>query len=367
MVRKVIFVVCVCLLTGLIVHAQNRSIEFLHPDEISWKEVLKKTKKQKKMIFIDAYTSWCGPCKLMEKEVFTRDEVADYYNKHFVCVKYNIEKDKAIPMNNRYGISCYPTFLYLTPDGEVVHKAVGSCDPEEFIARAKKAINPEQNLAGLEKRYNAGENDRTLLKQYTRVLIDAFSNDSDKIAGEYMSDLNEEEFFSKENWEIISVLNDPTAYPLLKARQNRHEFYKIIEPTVVDNKLKASFMKHIIPYLEKDVPEILDERGLKLIRFLQATGDEPYYLSLLLARDYKARGEYELLLEQMQNLCRYNILNGQIYAYCNMVLKYFSDCQDKAVILKLVTWLDETCKNEFYARGFKDLLQQNRKTLNEML
>lgn len=361
---KIIMAVLLLLTFGGGTKAQNRSIQF---EDSSWAQVMKKARQEKKMIFIDAYTSWCGPCKLMAKDVFTRDEVADYYNKHFICVKYDVEKDKIIPMKNPYGINCYPTFLYLTPDGEVVHKVVGSCEPNEFIARAEKAADSEQNLTGLEKRYRAGENHPTLLKQYTRALLDAYSTDSDKIAGEYMAGLSEEEFYSKENWELISDLNDPTAYPLLKTRQNRHRFYQIIDTAVVDRKLTVTFMEHITPYLEKEAQLILDERGYELIHFMQATGESPYFLNLLLARDYKGRGEYRMLLEQMKAVCGCNILKKQTSTFCAMVLKYFSDCRDKVVIREAVAWLDELCKNEYYASSFKSLLQQNRKILNGML
>lgn len=361
---KIIIAFLLLLAFGASIKAQNRSIQFEHS---SWAQVMKKARQEKKMIFIDAYTSWCGPCKLMAKEVFTRDEVADYYNKHFICIKYDVEKDKTIPMKNPYGISCYPTFLYLTPDGEVVHKVVGSCEPDEFIAWAKKAADPEQNLSGLEKRYRAGENNPALLKQYARVLLDAYSTECDKIAGEYMTGFSEEEFYSKENWELISDLNDPTAYPLLKTRQNRHRFYQIIDTAVVDRKLTATFMEHIFPYLENESHFILDERGQELIRFMQATGESPYYLNLLLARDYKSRGDYRMLLDQMKVVCGCNILKKQTSSFCALVLKYFSDCRDKVVIREAVDWLDVMSRNEYYPSSFKSLLQQNRNTLYGML
>lgn len=361
---KIIIAFLLLLAFGASIKAQNRSIQFEHS---SWAQVMKKARQEKKMIFIDAYTSWCGPCKLMAKEVFTRDEVADYYNKHFICIKYDVEKDKTIPMKNPYGISCYPTFLYLTPDGEVVHKVVGSCEPDEFIAWTKKAADPEQNLSGLEKRYRAGENNPALLKQYARVLLDAYSTECDKIAGEYMTGLSEEEFYSKENWELISDLNDPTAYPLLKTRQNRHRFYQIIDTAVVDRKLTATFMEHIFPYLENESHFILDERGQELIRFMQATGESPYYLNLLLARDYKSRGDYRMLLDQMKVVCGCNILKKQTSSFCALVLKYFSDCRDKVVIREAVDWLDVMSRNEYYPSSFKSLLQQNRNTLYGML
>lgn len=319
------------------------------------------------MIFIDAYTSWCGPCKWMVKEVFTKDEVADYYNKHFVCVKYDVEKDKAIPMNNPYGINSYPTFLYLTPDGQVVHKTVGSCKPGEFVGLGERAADKDHNLSGLERRYRAGENSPALLKEYTGVLLAAGSGGADRIAGEYMSGLSDKEFFSEENWGMIDDLSDPTAYPLLKARQSRNRFYRVVEPASVDTKLKGTFMKNIIPYLEKEPADVLDGRGHELVRLMQATGDETYFLHILLTRECRAKGEYGSLLDQMKSVCRYNILKKQTPAYCSTALKHFSDCRDKAVIHDVVAWLDGLCENEYYTPDFKASLQQSRKTLNDML
>ena len=64
------------------VEAQNRSIDFEQTKE--WKKVLKKAKKEKKLIFVDCYTSWCGPCKMLAKDVFTRDEVCLLYTSHSI-------------------------------------------------------------------------------------------------------------------------------------------------------------------------------------------------------------------------------------------------------------------------------------------
>lgn len=71
--------------------AQNRSIDFEQTKE--WKKIVKKAKKEKKLIFVDCYTSWCGPCKLLARDVFTNDEVADFFNANFVNAKFDMEKD----------------------------------------------------------------------------------------------------------------------------------------------------------------------------------------------------------------------------------------------------------------------------------
>ena len=83
----------VMLLAGIILgsQAQEKGIRFEQTKE--WKKVLKKAKKEKKLIFIDCYTSWCGPCKMLSSQVFTLENVGNQFNADFVNVKYDMEKD----------------------------------------------------------------------------------------------------------------------------------------------------------------------------------------------------------------------------------------------------------------------------------
>src|ERR1700710_7497 len=75
--------------------AQITSSNRIHfTKEISWNEILKKAKKDNKYIFIDCYASWCGPCKEMDKEVYTNDTVGNYMNSRFISVKYQLDTSK---------------------------------------------------------------------------------------------------------------------------------------------------------------------------------------------------------------------------------------------------------------------------------
>ncbi len=90
------------------VDAQNRSISFEQTKE--WKKVLKKAKKEKKLIFVDCYTSWCGPCKMLANKVFTQDAVADFFNATFVNAKYDMEKDAdGVLLKEKFGVKAFPT------------------------------------------------------------------------------------------------------------------------------------------------------------------------------------------------------------------------------------------------------------------
>ena len=96
-----IFIVLIWCFWFVGVDAQNRSIVFR---EGNWEKILKQAKKEKKLIFVDCYTSWCGPCKMLAKNVFTQDKVADFYNTEFVCVKMDMEKGEgpALPPLSLY-------------------------------------------------------------------------------------------------------------------------------------------------------------------------------------------------------------------------------------------------------------------------
>ncbi len=60
----------------------------------TWKQALNKAKADKKIIFLDAYASWCGPCKVMARKTFRDASVAKFYNKNFINIAMDMEKVK---------------------------------------------------------------------------------------------------------------------------------------------------------------------------------------------------------------------------------------------------------------------------------
>ena len=93
-----------------VIQAQNK--KGIHFFEGTWAEAVAEAKKQNKNIFLDGYTTWCGPCKKMTKEIFTTDKVGNYYNEHFICVKKDMEKGEGIDLAKKYSINKFPTFVF---------------------------------------------------------------------------------------------------------------------------------------------------------------------------------------------------------------------------------------------------------------
>ena len=98
--------------------SNNRAIVF---EELSLEGAVKKGEKEGKLVFIDAYTSWCQPCVMMAKNIFTLDRVADFYNEHFINVKLDFGQDKTLP--ERFKVSGYPSFIFVNGKGKAVYVA----------------------------------------------------------------------------------------------------------------------------------------------------------------------------------------------------------------------------------------------------
>jgi thioredoxin 1 len=104
----------------------------------TWAQILKKAKAENKIIFFDAYTTWCGPCKLLQKNVFTRADVAEVFNKDFINVKFDMESGEGPMLAEKYPLQGYPTLLFIDPDGKVVKELLGYQTPEALIKTGKK-------------------------------------------------------------------------------------------------------------------------------------------------------------------------------------------------------------------------------------
>ena len=131
-----------------------QGIQFEHE---SWSATLAKAKSAGKIIFVDAYTVWCGPCKAMARDVFTDASVGSFYNANFLNVKMDMEHGEGLEVSTRYKIWVYPSLLFVDGDGNIVHRSTGYQDATQFMALGKTALDPAKNLAALERRYAAGE------------------------------------------------------------------------------------------------------------------------------------------------------------------------------------------------------------------
>ena len=96
---------------------------------ISYAEGLEAAKAENKLLFVDFYTEWCGPCKMMARDVFPQKEVGDFMNAHFVCLKIDAEKGEGVELAKRHNVRAYPTFILIDANDKEVGRREGGSPP----------------------------------------------------------------------------------------------------------------------------------------------------------------------------------------------------------------------------------------------
>jgi thioredoxin 1 len=122
--------------------AQNKAgtktqINFI---EDAWTQALKQAAAQNKYIFVDAYATWCGPCKMLKAKTFTDGKVAAFYNKNFINVSIDMEKGMGPQLAKEWQMTAYPTLIIFSPKGKAVLGTVGFVDANTLLQFGQQAL-----------------------------------------------------------------------------------------------------------------------------------------------------------------------------------------------------------------------------------
>jgi len=217
---KQLLILAMTLLSVSGIFAQG--IEFEHG---TFDEALAKAKKENKLIFMDCYTTWCGPCKHLAKNIFTQKEVGDFYNKEFVNYKMDCEKGEGPAIAKKYGVNSYPTLLFIDGEGNAVHKLVGGMPAEDLIAGGKAALDPNKRIGTLKAKYEEGNRELDFLMTYLKAVKAQYDQESMKeVSREIIKETSLEKHMNKDEFFVISAANYPYAskeFQYLLANKNQ--------------------------------------------------------------------------------------------------------------------------------------------------
>jgi len=190
--KKIFSLIISTIILSVIVFGQD-GIEFNKED---WSSILAQAEKEDKLVFVDAYTVWCGPCKKMARDVFPQKEVGEFYNKKFINVQMDMEKGEGLAFAEKYNVNVYPTLLFVAADGSLVHRSAGYKDSPEFIELGNTALDPSKRISSLEARYENGDRDPEFLINYAAILYDVYDGSHVPVVEAYLetqSDWNTDE------------------------------------------------------------------------------------------------------------------------------------------------------------------------------
>lgn len=217
--------------------ALNSEVNF---EQLPLKKALEKAKKTGKMLFVDCYTSWCGPCYWMKNNVFNNDSVADFYNSKFISVKIDMEKGEGPELAKKYKVTSYPSMLYLNEKGEVLHRTAGSVPPQKFIENGEDALDPQKQLATHSKLFVDNPGDAKIAYSYFKMLENVnLLHDSSII--KYFSRIPQKEILSLYNWKILYAYSGYYTKEFKYLLAHRPVFSKAFGADSVETKINNVF------------------------------------------------------------------------------------------------------------------------------
>jgi thioredoxin-related protein len=220
MKKYFLFSVC-CMFAYLAVNAQDKSINFEHS---TWAEIKAKAAKEKKAIFLDAYTSWCGPCKKMVKEVFSNNKVADYFNANFINAKFDMEKGEGVEIRKMYPINAFPTLLFIDAEGKLISKREGAMEVDAFLEYGKLSVSGE-SLEYLTTEYKKGNRSFEFMKKFM-TRMEGQRENTGKIIEEYFTKIPQAKWQTSENWYFIYRYVRNEQSPVFKVVLKKQKAYE---------------------------------------------------------------------------------------------------------------------------------------------
>ena len=121
---------------GVSFQIQAQTMNFLKMQEVSFSEVLLKAQKENKMVFMDVYAIWCGPCKIMDKTTFSDKLIAAKFNAEFIAYKVNAEDVDGRAIVQKYLVNAFPTYLFFSPKGELINRLEGVFPTKNLLEEA---------------------------------------------------------------------------------------------------------------------------------------------------------------------------------------------------------------------------------------
>lgn len=240
--------------TGLFNTTKAEGIEFF---EGTWKEALAESERTSKLIFVDAYTTWCGPCKRMAAQIFPLKDVGDFYNANFINMKMDMEKGEGRTIRSKYNVNAFPTFLFVDAKGKLQFMSKGGKPADRFIQMGKTALTKVDYTGDYTDRYEEGERDPELLYNYAYALMKS-NKPSLKVANEYLQ--TQDDKTTDKNLKFVMDLateSDSRIFTLFMA--NRAKIEAMRDGASVNDKIEAACKKTVDKAIEYQSADLLAE------------------------------------------------------------------------------------------------------------
>lgn len=170
---------------------------------LSWKGIQRKAQVLNRPIFLDAYTTWCGPCKALMKKTFPHPKLAKFFNDEFISVRVDMESEEGLLLGEKWAINSYPTLLFLDPDQALTYRADGFRTPKGLMDIGRKALKKGPSLEDLQAAFDRGDHSMKTLVPLVDWLRDT-GKDYNTVLNTYFASLPPDQEASPTTWKVIN-------------------------------------------------------------------------------------------------------------------------------------------------------------------
>lgn len=333
---------------------ETASAAGIHFETGTWAEILAKAKQQNKYVFLDAYTTWCGPCKWMDKNVFPTAEAGEYFNKNFVNAKIDMEKGEGLDIAKTYSVQAYPTYLYVDGDGNLVHRVVGSMPTDRFIAASGDALNPETQYGTLIRKYESGDRNPEFLYNAAKAAQKAYDmQKSGELSAAYLK--TQSNLLEEKNVKFISEFIQSASDPNFEfMRKNAAAFQAVLDKDKYDDLLyriayQSSYTELGVKrdITKEQVPEFITKADAYYKKVLPEQA--PKLLNAFSMNVYRLTQDWDNYAKQAIGYYEKKPL-GNSNELNSIAWNFFENVENKEYLKKALAWALESVKlQEGYA------------------
>ncbi len=222
--------------------------------EGSLQELLQEAKEEEKFLFIDAYTDWCGWCKVMDEKSFSDPDLGQYMSEHFVSSKVNMEEGIGVDLAMKHRVTSYPSYLVLRSDGQLHCRLSGFLEADAFRQKLHAAVFDQDPLP-------EGKAPLDFVMDYPDWHRQSFLKRKDRVnpTGEVIQDwlASREMLYDEVSWGVLSryVGGGPYGKIILEMRDSLIERYGKDE---VNSKISSLIFNDVKTAIKDDNRELLD-------------------------------------------------------------------------------------------------------------
>ena len=380
MKRQITFILSLLLCMGLYVpgmaqEENTKGIQF-HKNE-SWEKMLELAKKENKMIFMDCYTVWCGPCKGLARDIFPQEKVGNYFNPRFINVQYDMEKGDGKMLYEKYKkyIIGFPTMLLIDKDGNVLQQLAGYQEADKLIEGIKNAAEGK-DLFTLGKKYAEGERDFAFIKDYIDGLNAAFLKDSAAVvATDYLARMDVKELDKDEVWNVLGdYIKDVNSPAFAYVVKNANSFYYKLhrDRYKIDRQLRYALERELdkiveIKFDDKEQPlplhsdTVMEQKILSYMADLGLAGQDQARIKVHI-NHLLLDGNYEEAWRWLKGAVDLHLSGFYYFTLDDYVRYMMSKTSDKKLLRRFLAALEESER----VQGEKELSYRVYKTMSEL-